>query len=111
MADPKQPTGCVNPSLNAWIAEDHPCNQGLLRQQISYLGHQATVAENGRQACAVDRPAATVLPDFNMPLMNGLELVQPIRQCEYQRNLAACLIIGIRADVRPEEIQRLSAPA
>jgi len=48
------------------------------------MGHQATIAENGKQAveCAHEEAFDCILMDVHMPVMNGSEAVQAIRRQE-----------------------------
>src|SRR5699024_3037121 len=37
--------------LSVLVAEDNPASRLLISQQLNFLGHQVTQAENGQQAC------------------------------------------------------------
>lgn len=66
------------------VVEDAPVNQMLVMQILSKLGYQADAVENGQQA--LDRLEAEdfdlVLMDCQMPVLNGYEATQEIRQRE-----------------------------
>ncbi|AOZ06391.1 transporter substrate-binding domain-containing protein [Cupriavidus malaysiensis] len=92
--------------LHVLVADDHAVNRLLLCQQLAFLGHRTTCVENGRQALQAwheDRFDA-VITDRHMPEMNGLALAKAIRDDERSRGLAPCLVLGLTADARKEEI-------
>jgi PAS domain S-box-containing protein len=64
------------------VAEDNPINQQLANEFLQRAGAQVDIAENGREA--VDRATANdydaVLMDIHMPLLDGLEATQILRE-------------------------------
>lgn len=64
------------------LVEDSPVNQIVLRDMLEQLGHQVTLASDGRQAVQLcqDRSFDLVLMDLQMPEMNGLQAAKLIRQ-------------------------------
>ena len=66
------------------IAEDSAVNQKLLSALLSNLGYNVSVAENGLQAVELycDAPFDLVLMDVQMPVMDGLQATQQIRERE-----------------------------
>ena len=94
--------------LRVLVVDDHPANRLLMCQQLEFLGHQFSIAENGRSGLErwLDAQFDLVIVDCNMPLMNGYELTRAIRQHELQKRCPPCTVLGFTANAQPEEIQR-----
>nr|AAX49388.1 BvgS [Aeromonas piscicola] len=92
--------------LRVMIVDDHPTNRLLISQQLAYLGHEAMAAESGEQALALfaEYPFDVVITDFNMPGMNGFELTRQCRAREYLNGRHRCVILGLTADARQEQV-------
>lgn len=95
-------------SLSILVVDDYPPNRMLLAQQLSYLGHRVTDAENGEQGLKTWRLGAfdLVITDCSMPLVNGYQLAQAIRAEEAQLGKAPCRIFGFTANAQPGEVER-----
>ena len=95
-------------SLNILVVDDYPANRMLLSQQLSYLGHRVTDAENGAQGLAAWRVGGfeVIMTDCNMPVMNGYDLAREVRREEQERRLDPCLVFGFTANAQPEEVER-----
>lgn len=63
------------------IADDESVSRRLLGAALTRMGHEVVSAENGRQAWELleNEPFRLVIADWEMPEMDGLELVQHIR--------------------------------
>ncbi|WP_319411975.1 ATP-binding protein [uncultured Cohaesibacter sp.] len=61
--------------LQILVADDNRTNQMVIEKMLLSLGHQVTLAENGRQAIAAIRYKAFDLAflDIRMPVLDGLE--------------------------------------
>jgi len=74
------------PKYNILLAEDNPINQKVAVHLLQKKGHKVIVAENGQQV--LDKLAQEefdlILMDVQMPIMNGLETTQRIREQEKQ---------------------------
>ena len=68
----------------AQVADDSWAVRMILTKTLKELGYEVCEAANGRQALEVmeaEKDAVTlVLADWNMPEVNGLELLQRLRQ-------------------------------
>jgi two-component system, chemotaxis family, chemotaxis protein CheY len=68
----------------ALVADDSRAVRMILAKTLKEIGYEVCEAANGRQALevmGVEKDAVTlVLADWNMPEVNGLELLQRLRQ-------------------------------
>jgi DNA-binding NtrC family response regulator len=66
------------------IVDDEPLNLDLLEQELSDLGYAVDRADDGRAALAqlAAKPADLVLLDYQMPGMNGIEVLGEIKNHE-----------------------------
>lgn len=71
------------------IVDDNKVNRLLLSRSIELLGHQASVAENGRVAMEMlhTQPFDLLLLDIEMPEMNGFEVLEAIKSTVELREL------------------------
>lgn len=65
------------------VVEDNPINQKITKKMLEKLGYQSLVAEDGEKALAVldanRDDIALILMDCRMPVMDGLQATQAIR--------------------------------
>lgn len=80
------------------LIDDDDGVREMLRSMIEQLGHTAVDARNGEEGLGLIRPVAPdlVITDLVMPGMNGIEVVQRLR--EQQPDLK---IIAMSGDARP----------
>lgn len=68
---------------HALVVDDSRAVRKLLAQTLNDLGYETSEAENGKAALAVlqarDTPLELILTDWNMPEMNGLDLLKAVR--------------------------------
>ena len=78
------PRGKSRRGLRILVVEDNPVNQDLTVHLLERRGHNATVADNGREALrALERHSFDLLlMDLQMPEMGGLEATRLIREKE-----------------------------
>jgi CheY-like chemotaxis protein len=100
-----QPEGAAATSapLRLLVAEDNAINQKLILTLLGgKLGHQVTLANNGREAMQALEAASfdAVFMDIHMPEMDGLEAIRQIREREDVKQLP---IYVLSAAALPEE--------
>lgn len=84
-------------SLRVMIVDDMGVSRGLLVQAIEEMGLWKNHAENdGRAAFArlINDPVHLVLSDYNMPGMDGLQLLQALRQNRSTARIGFILVTG-----------------
>ncbi|KJK14904.1 transporter substrate-binding domain-containing protein [Pseudomonas sp. 2(2015)] len=94
--------------LQVLVVDDHRINRQVLHEQLNYLGHDATEAENGQEAYKrwSEQPFDIIITDCHMPIMNGADFTREIRKAEQEQGLESTVIIGLTADAQPEEIEQ-----
>ncbi|MEB0140759.1 transporter substrate-binding domain-containing protein [Undibacterium sp. CCC2.1] len=95
--------------LTVLVVDDNKSNRIVLEQQLEFLGHQVSVAADGREAMQLWSPGSfdLVITDCNMPHLSGYELAQTIRSIENDLpDLSPTTIWGYTANAQTEEIQR-----
>ncbi len=93
--------------LNILIAEDSLINQKILVRQLQQAGHICHVANNGQEALELhDKiPIDLIFMDIEMPVKNGLEATEAIRQKEQVSLCPPTPIIGLSGNARLEHQQ------
>lgn len=71
--------------LRVLVAEDGVTNQHVIAGLLRSLGHECSIASDGRETLEMWRSDAfdLVLMDMHMPVMDGLEATREIRQHEF----------------------------
>jgi len=101
------------PDTRLLLVEDVESVRTKIQQQLQALGFQdVTLAANGKEALAIlfdahqaARDFEVVLSDWNMPFMDGLELLHVLRTSEYSTTVPFILLSAeIRADLILEAI-------
>lgn len=108
----KRPLKTVKPAVNnslvglsALVVEDNPVNLMLVSRVLEKWGIQVTTANHGGEALAVlaHHMPDVVLMDLQMPVMDGFETCQKIRQ---NPDLALLPIIALTANTLQEDKDR-----
>ena len=90
------------------VVDDHHLNRLLVKQILKNAWPKSTVveAENGAQALDLWRAQRfdLVFMDMLMPVMDGVQTTQAIRQSFTSHGLAP--VIGLTANVNPQDLQR-----
>ncbi|WP_322895402.1 MULTISPECIES: response regulator [unclassified Yoonia] len=84
-------------SLRVMIVDDMGVSRGLLVQAIEEMGIWKNQAENDGRAALnklIADPVHLVLSDYNMPGMDGLELLQALRQHQPTARIGFILVTG-----------------
>jgi PAS domain S-box-containing protein len=86
------------------VAEDNPTNQTLIRNQLESLGYSADIVKDGKEALVKlsEHDYQLLITDCNMPVMDGYQLTQKIRD----RGNTKLPIIALTADVFPEKKEK-----
>jgi PAS domain S-box-containing protein len=83
------------------LAEDNPDNQKLISMQLERYGLEVCLAENGEQAVqiALEQDIDFILMDIQMPVMNGLEATELLRQTGFIGPIYALTASTDKADI------------
>ncbi len=91
-------------SVSILLVEDNPVNQRMTKLMLTKAGYKIDIAADGKEA--VDKFTATpdaydlVLMDINMPIMNGFEATQLIRDFELKNEVLGRIpILALTANV------------
>ncbi|MBQ1203448.1 MAG: response regulator [Loktanella sp.] len=87
----------IKNTLRVMVVDDMGVSRGLLVQAIEEMGIWKNQAENdGRAAFAklAADPVHLVLSDYNMPGMDGLQLLQALRQNQSTARIGFILVTG-----------------
>lgn len=92
-------------SKRVLVADDEEINQMLLKKFLEGLGFQVTIATCGEEGIQYfkEEPFPYIFVDFNMPRMNGPDMVAEIRNLE--KELAPYVtpyIVGITSNNDPD---------
>ncbi|WP_419207668.1 ATP-binding protein [Photobacterium leiognathi subsp. mandapamensis] len=82
------------------VAEDHPINQQILKQQLELLNCAVDIVDNGKKAldALANKKYNLLISDCHMPELDGFELVKAIRQQEQLSTSASLPILALTAD-------------
>ena len=95
------------PSLKVLVADDDILNQRMMQLLLKHEGHVVDVVSNGLEAfdAVKFQKFDIVLMDLQMPVMDGIEASQRIR--EWEKGGKHTFIVALTAEYLPEEGQRL----
>lgn len=84
------------PAGSILVADDHAANRQTLARLLSMLGHDVTVADNGRQALTLlrQRTFDLVLLDVLMPEMDGITALKQIKADFALREVPVIMVSG-----------------
>lgn len=101
----------ANAALKILLADDNAVNRLLARRLLNKAGHEVILAENGREALEAweaERPDV-ILMDVQMPVMDGLEATQLIRNLEQDKQFNPTPIIALTANALERDRQQCLA--
>lgn len=90
----------IKDQLHIMVVDDMSTSRGLIIQALEAMGiKNIHHAANGQEALTkfMQRPVHLVLSDYNMPEMDGLQLLHKLRSDQRTRGVGFVLITG-RAD-------------
>lgn len=93
-----------SPTGKVLVAEDDKINRALLQKMLRDLGYEVITAVNGFEAVEVffrESPAYVVM-DIQMPILDGIEATERIREIERMNKKEPCFIVALTADIMPE---------
>jgi CheY-like chemotaxis protein len=87
-------------ALTVLVVEDNEINRTVMLKQLEVLGYSAVVARNGREGLHKWQSNwfDLVLTDCHMPIMDGFEMTQTIREEEIETCLERTPIIAVTAN-------------
>ncbi|MFN7937303.1 MAG: ATP-binding protein [Bryobacteraceae bacterium] len=107
-AQPLAATPHLPQGLRILLCEDNAVNQRVAVKMLEMLGHEVTVAHNGREGVALFEKGEydVVLMDLMMPELDGTDAAREIRTMENGRRTP---IIALTASAFREDIERCVA--
>lgn len=84
----KQPGHVRTPMhLRVLVVEDHPVTRMILIEQLQQLGCEVESVQNGKEALQLQNIMSfdLIFTDWNMPILNGLEMTAALRSRGYGR--------------------------
>jgi PAS domain S-box-containing protein len=98
-------------ALRILLAEDNPINQRLAVALLEKRGHRVFVADNGQEALEALASAEfdLVLMDMQMPVLDGIEATQLIRQREQASGARRLPIVAMTANAMHGDRERCLA--
>jgi two-component system chemotaxis response regulator CheY len=91
--------------VKALVVDDSKAIRMILARTLRELGYEVREAANGKDALAVmaaeDNSVKLVLADWNMPEMNGLELLKRLRQ---EPALSSLVVVMVTTETEMEHM-------
>ncbi len=108
--EPKAAAENIAGHFNILLAEDNKMNQKVAVNMLQKLGHTVTIAENGKEAVDrfMEKEFDLILMDGQMPVLDGIEATQAIREYEKKssRSKKHILIIALTANAMKGDRER-----
>lgn len=110
----KEVLPCVKPAIrpeqsqSVLLVEDEPLNMVAAQRLLEKMGHNVITASDGQQAIEALRTNSfdIVLMDVQMPVLDGMEAMQAIRNGEAGRGRAGIKIIALTAHAMPGDREK-----
>ncbi|WP_437732077.1 CHASE domain-containing protein [Sorangium sp. So ce1335] len=102
-------TGYEGPRKKILVIDDHPENRAVLVDLLAPLGFEMTAAEDGREGLtrAAEVGPDLVITDLLMPGMDGIELMQRLREAPERRGVV--IIVSSASVFEADQHRSLSA--
>jgi CheY-like chemotaxis protein len=93
-------------AMNILVVEDNIVNQKVVKAMLQRLGHNVTLAENGKVALheISQQQFNVILMDIQMPVMDGIECTKYIRN-ELQCSKEELPILGLTAGYQNSDLE------
>ncbi|HEY9852163.1 MAG TPA: response regulator [Leptolyngbyaceae cyanobacterium] len=90
------------------VVEDSQINQKVILNQLQLLGYQADCVNNGQEALEKigERDYNIILMDCQMPVLDGYETTEKLRQKEGEAGQRSTVVIGLTAYAMPSDRQK-----
>ena len=94
--------------LNILLAEDNPINQKVAQININRIGHNLSIANNGKEAVEmyIKGNYDVILMDIQMPILDGYGATKEIRKIEVKENRKPIIIIALTANALKGEREK-----
>ena len=107
--EPSTRRNCMEPgrSLRVLVVEDNPVNSRFAQRFLEKRGHCVEVAQNGKLGVAAfrDKDLDLILMDVQMPVMDGLQATEAIRELEGDPE-NHIPVVGLTAHASTEDRER-----
>ena len=81
--------------MKALVVDDSMAARFMLSKMLKEIGYEVVQAADGKEALTTleaNKDVEIALVDWNMPVMNGLELVQEVRQQAEYNNMKIMMV-------------------
>lgn len=87
----------IKTNADILVVEDNPLNQKLIKKQLTKLGYQCDLADDGEQGKQrwQDGNYKLILTDCHMPKVDGYQMSQQIRELEKQQQASPIPIVAV----------------
>ena len=96
--------------ITVLIVDDSKLSRDLIKLHLEGIHLNVLEAENGQQALEIiksgDHTISLVITDYQMPVMDGLEMTRKIREAEARTDCPKTTIIATTAGALKEEADR-----
>lgn len=102
----ENPTSLADANITILLAEDNKLNQVVAKRHLQKFGVKIDIAENGQVAIDMlkQKKYDMILMDINMPVMDGIEATQKIRQLDIPQH--SIKIAAMTASVLEKDTQK-----
>lgn len=95
------------------VADDSRLVRGIVQRAVASIGFEAVLAENGQKALDIleadDRSINLVLLDWNMPVLNGIDVIRTMRRNDRFNKIPVLMVSTESEDDRIQEAMSAGA--